>query len=478
VGSTNPEVSCGSATVLVGEDEAEVRSYLEMALQCQGYTVELAEDGEEVLTYLNRPGPPVDAILLDMMMPRKDGFETLREIRRSGKQMPVIMISGQASPPNVREALQLGATHFLSKPVSHHELHSALAHLLGHGPVSVPGESARQECFVSRRGATELDFLLNKIGGADMPVLIQGETGSGKEVYARQLHQRSSRAHRPFLKLNCAALPSELVESELFGYERGAFTGAQQKKPGMFELADGGTLLLDEIGDMDFRLQAKLLQVLQDQEFYRIGGKDPVRVDVRVIAATHRNLQKAIDEGTFREDLYYRLNVLTIHVPPLRERPDEIVPLAEFLLAKHSPAGTPPLKVTPALAACLTAHSWPGNVRELENAMRKYLVFRNEEFLINDLQDHSRKAPAGEPEFSATAAAAVPAAAAARYLELQAPAGSLHEVNRAKAVAETELILETLNATRWNRKRAAAMLNIEYKALLYKMKKLSISTSR
>ena len=213
------------------------------------------------------------------------------------------------------------------------------------------------------------------IGRSRAPVLIQGETGVGKEVLARQLHAYSPRAKRRMLKLNCAALPSELVESELFGYERGAFTGAFQKKPGMFELADGGTILLDEIGDMDFKLQAKLLQVLQDSEFQRLGGKDTIRVDVRVIAATHCDLEKRIADDRFREDLYYRLNVVSLSVPPLRERKDDIIALADFFIRKHAEPGTAIAKIPPRLQELFLEYHWPGNVRELENLVRRFLIF-------------------------------------------------------------------------------------------------------
>src|SRR5438270_3877685 len=212
--------------------------------------------------------------------------------------------------------------------------------------------------------------LVSQIGQSEALVLIQGETGSGKEVIARELHAQSQRANKPFLKLNCAALPSELVESELFGYERGAFTGAFQKKAGMFELANGGTILLDEIGDMDVRLQAKLLQVLQDHEFQRIGGKETIKVDVRIMAATHRDLERAIIDRTFREDLYYRLNVINIQLPPLRDRREDIVPMAEYLLKKHSVPGKP-VSLTAELKQAMMSYRWTGNVRELENTIRK-----------------------------------------------------------------------------------------------------------
>jgi two-component system response regulator AtoC len=311
----------------------------------------------------------------------------------------------------------------------------------------------------------ELQILLSRAGPADVPVLINGETGTGKEVYARQIHMNSPRANAPFIKLNCVALPSELVESELFGYERGAFTGAFQKKLGMFEMADGGTLMLDEIGDMDIKLQAKLLQVLQDHEFRRIGGKETIRVDVRVIAATHRNLEKAIAAGQFREDLYYRLNVVSAQIPALRHSKENLIPLAEFLLKKHTRPGAPLPPLTRSLTEALMAHDWPGNVRELENVMRRFLVYGDPEMIVQDLRFKVRMR---------SMAAALPPPAMAKPESGDLPAPALEEVNRARQQAETQVILDTLETTKWNRKKAAALLKIDYKALLYKMKKLNI----
>jgi len=308
---------------------------------------------------------------------------------------------------------------------------------------------------------------MDRIAVSDVPVLLQGETGVGKEVLARQLHARSSRARRPFLKVNCAALPSELIESELFGYERGAFTGAFRNKPGKFELADGGTILLDEIGDMDLRLQAKLLHVLQDGEFERLGGRDPVRVDVRVMAATHCDLEAALREGKFRADLYYRLNVITIRIPPLRERRDEILELAQHLLRKHTPPGQRPPTIPPSLREALLAYDWPGNVRELENVMRRYLVLQDAEMVARELTLRNLTRPSS----LLAPAAASPA--------VNGSGGSLLEkVDEAKREAEREAILSALNATRWNRKRAARLLGVDYKALLYRMKKLGIGEER
>src|ERR1019366_2866633 len=280
------------------------------------------------------------------------------------------------------------------------------------------------------------------------PVLIQGETGTGKEVIARELHTQSPRGNQVFLKLNCAALPSELVESELFGYERGSFTGAFQKKAGMFEMADGGTILLDEIGDMDVRLQAKLLQVLQDHEFQRIGGKEIVKVNVRVMAATHRDLEKCIADREFREDLYYRLNVINIHLPALRELKEDIVPMAEFLLKRHATPGAQIPTLDLALKHAMMTYHWPGNVRELENFVRKLLIFGDADVLARELQAKStrRSLTTAPAVIRATAVPAVPQ----RQPEVESPI--LEQVTKAKQEAETEAILSALNSTRWNRK--------------------------
>src|SRR5450432_54439 len=348
-----------------------------MALKCMGYLVELAQDGDEVLSFVQTSRSEVSAIVLDIMMPNRDGIDTLREIRRIDPDLPVIMVSGASSTLNVVAAMKNGATDFLCKPVAHEDLSKALLRALDlkEGEYIRPPRNtaaAATKPFVGTNPRMkEIQALVGRIGWSEAPVLIQGETGTGKEVVARELHLRSPRASKLFLKLNCAALPSELVESELFGYERGAFTGAFQKKAGMFELADGGTILLDEIGDMDVRLQAKLLQVLQDREFQRIGGRETVKVDVRVMAATHCDLEAAIGEHSFREDLYYRLNVINLVLPPLRERPEDILPLAEFLMAKHCPPGVPIPAIAPELANAMLAYGWPGNVRQLENMVRR-----------------------------------------------------------------------------------------------------------
>jgi two-component system response regulator AtoC len=461
--------SANKGTILMSEEEPEVRNYLIMELEAHGYNVESADGGNEVVEFLHNSGQPASAILL--AMPQIDGLATVRKIHRENEGLPLILLASLSSPVTAAEALQSGASDFLYKPITHEALCRSLNRVLGgawteHGePVPLGGNSLDESSNVGWARRSE-DFV-RKVGPADVPVLILGETGTGKEVLARRIHARSTRARKPFIKLNCAALPPELVESELFGYDRGAFTGAFQKKAGMFEQADGGTLLLDEIGDMDYKLQAKLLHVLQDRAFQHLGGKETVYVDVRVIAATHQDLEAAISEGTFREDLYYRLNVVPIHVPPLRHRRDEIIPLAEHFLKKYLAMGdSAPL--IPVLMRAMLDYDWPGNIRELENRIRNYIVMGDAESLAFELQRKATHAASGP--------VAVHAAPAPNPSE-GAETSILHQVNRTKELAEIDAIMAALNATHWNRKQAAAILGIDYKALLYRMKKLNIDDS-
>jgi DNA-binding NtrC family response regulator len=311
--------------------------------------------------------------------------------------------------------------------------------------------------------------LLRRVGRSDVPVLLHGETGAGKEVMARKLWTYSNRVGKPFLKLNCAALPSELIESELFGYEKGAFTGAMMDKPGKFEMAQDGTILLDEIGDMDTRLQAKLLQVLQDGEVQPLGSSRIIKVNVRIMAATHRDLHAAIVQGTFREDLYYRLSVINITIPPLRERRHEIVALAQQLLLRHAGPGSPAPSIPEALRQAMLEHRWPGNVRELENVMRRFLVYQDAAMLVADLTD---------PFDSPKPRLAVARPSGAAHAPQNNNRVSFDHFAEASRTAESKLLLETLESVRWNRRQAAVQLNIDYKALLYKLQKHGIVESK
>jgi two-component system response regulator AtoC len=311
-------------------------------------------------------------------------------------------------------------------------------------------------------------------------VLLVGESGVGKDVVARRIHATSHRAGRPFVKINCAALPGELLESELFGHEKGAFTGAHAEKPGKFELADQGTIFLDEIGEMDPRLQAKLLQVLQDEEFYRVGGKRSVHVDARVVVATNRNLDVAIREGKFREDLFYRLNVVTIRVPPLRERKEEIGPLVRHFVEKYRARYRAGLEEVPQeVLERFHAYDWPGNVRELENLVRRLVVLRDPAMVLGELGEGPRalSRPSGPPN-GVTNSASNSVRPTAVHAALPEDAPLKDVARRAARIAEREAILRALMRTGWNKRKAAKRLQISYKALLYKIKDCAIVDPR
>jgi two-component system response regulator AtoC len=450
--------------ILVAGCEPGTSTCIGPILRSLQFVMELVSDSDSIRAYLQASEMEVAAVILGTRDLGMDCLEILREIRSVNSYLPVVIAACRPTTDEIVAAIKCGASDFLSIPIQHDNVVSVLTRAIDSGcragRRNRPQYTGGTAFFVGRNARMkELHALAERVGPSEVPVLIQGETGTGKEVLALELISRSKRATRPFLKLNCAALPSELIESELFGYERGAFTGAFQRKAGMFELADGGTLMLDEIGDMDFRLQAKLLQVLQDREFRRIGGKETVKVDVRIIAATHCDLEKAIVDRTFREDLYYRLNLVNLVLPPLRERREDIVPLAEYLISRHADkAGAIPM-MTAELEDAMLAYHWPGNVRELENKIRKVIIFQDCNLIAREIRIRTQRKspwPAAPPSEGALAVS------------------PLDQVTRAKEQAEITAILDGLNSTRWNRKQAAAILNIDYKALLYRMKKLGI----
>jgi two-component system response regulator AtoC len=481
-------------TVLVVDDDPGTREALCELLLAGGYQVRAEVGGAEGLAALEEMGPGIRAVLLDLVMPELDGFEFLRRTQDRQGRPPVVVLSALSDAEDVVRAMKLGASDYLPKPFDRGELDLVLRRTLEGGTEGVepPRGPARPIPEVPEEGngirsvsvSAAMDqvwAMVQRVADTDVPVLIRGESGVGKDIVARRIHATSRRAAKPFVKLNCAALPGELLESELFGHEKGAFTGAHAEKPGRFELADQGTIFLDEIGEMDPRLQAKLLQVLQDEEFFRVGGKRAIRVDARVLVATHRNLEQAIAQGSFREDLYYRLNVVTVRVPALRERKEDIAPLVRFFVDKYRRRYQGGLDQIPdEVMERFHAHHWRGNVRELENLVRRLVVLKDPAMVLGELGGgrpgtgvaaELPARPSLTPISGALASHPLPAA-----LPDDAP---LKEVGRRAArLAEREAILRALMRTGWNKRKAAQRLQISYKALLYKIKECEIVDPR
>jgi two-component system response regulator AtoC len=465
--------------VLVIEDDDAAREALCEYLHAAGFVPRPARSGAEALA-ASEAEPP-DAVLLDLVIPEPDGFEVLGRLHARDPSLPVVVMSAISEAESVVRAMRLGAMDYLPKPFEVHELDLVLRRALDR-PGRRAAEQARRspgrdagddgEPAPTLSSAMERVWALaDRIADTDVPVLLVGESGVGKDVVARHIHGTSRRAARSFVKINCAALPGELLESELFGHEKGAFTGAHAEKPGKFELAHEGTIFLDEIGEMDPRLQAKLLQVLQDEEFYRVGGKRPVRVDARVVVATNRNLEAAIRQGTFREDLFYRLNVVTIRVPPLRERKEEIGPLVRHFVAKYRDRYRGGLEqVPPEVLERFHDHDWPGNVRELENLVRRLVVLRDPAMVLGELGP--------SPVRAGTNSAANGVRAGTLHASLPEDAPLKDVARRAARLAEREAILRALVRTGWNKRKAAKRLQISYKALLYKIKDCEIVDPR
>jgi len=468
--------------VLVIDDDPGVRDYMEALVSRQGYRVFAVADAEQALDGLDRTRP--DIVTLDVVLPGIDGLETLRRLKQRIPDVPVVMLSGHGQARNIVEAMRLGASDFLRKPFEVEELELAFQKALEKRALKQEVEELRGRA----RSETELLLLcgdnpkmreireiIEQVADTDITVLVRGESGTGKELVARTLFQLSGRRDRPFVKVNCAALPSELLESELFGFEKGAFTGAQKRKLGKFEYANQGTIFLDEISEMHPGLQAKLLQVLQDGEFSRLGGESDVHVDTRIIAATNCNLEEAVAKGTFREDLYYRLNVVTVHLPPLRDRMDGVPLLVDHFLQKNNEQYRKNLRqLTPETMDVFLRYSWPGNVRELENMVRRMVVLGNEQAVLQEISEGGMGSPRGRGE--------EPVALDLDALGADFSSGEGIDLKaisrRAAQVAEKRVIERVLQQTRWNRKEAAERLQISYKALLYKMKENGLSQGR
>src|ERR1041385_5580396 len=378
-----------TAKILLVDDEPGMLRYIKTLLEVDDYKVETATPGEEALQKVEKGLEP-DLVLLDVLMPGIDGLQTLEQLRQKKPGIRVVMLSCVADTRKVVQAMKLGAQDYLTKPFQKAELDSVIDLSIGQGK-QVTGEVeelADDVFFIAASPAMrKIRSQAALVANVDIPVLLLGESGTGKEVLARLIHKLSPRAHRTFLKVNCAAVPADLLESELFGYEAGAFTGATHSKPGKFELCNKGTILLDEIGEMPPLLQAKLLHVLQDQQFSRLGSRSVVKVDVRILAATNINIPEALATKRLREDLYYRLNAFTLQLPPLRDRKEEIPILLKHHMTRMSERyARPPLPLSPTLLQACHDYSWPGNLRELNNFVKRYLILGDEKLAIQELQ--------------------------------------------------------------------------------------------
>jgi two-component system response regulator AtoC len=459
--------------ILVVDDEPSIRKYLQTLLEVDGYKVSAVGSGREALEHIGGGDRP-DFIILDVLMPEMDGLATLRELVQVDRSLNVIMLSCSNEVGTVVEAIRQGAQDYLTKPFEKSELDAAILKCRQKSQLRKENQALREYCD---QITEDLSFLaaspqmikirqqILQIAPVDVPVFIAGESGVGKEVVARMVHLRSTRANAPFIKVNCAALPSELLESELFGYEQGAFTGAVRAKPGKFELANKGTIFLDEIAEMSPNLQAKMLHVLQDHQFSRLGGRHMTHCDVRVLAATNLNVRDAIQTGRFREDLYYRLNVFTINVPPLRERTREIPMLFRHFLEKYTEKyQKQPSEPSDHLIEAAMRYPWPGNLRELENFVKRYVILEDDESSFRELLEMAAARQRTSPREDAPAAP--------KEQGLKALVRSL------KDEAEMEAIADALEKTNWSRKEAARMLGISYKALLYKMRQFKLDGGR
>lgn len=508
------------AKLALVDDDQQFVQYLDTLLRARGYDVQPFTSGTDLLQTMHTDAQP-DVVLLDVSMPGMSGLDTLKAIRVAHPNVQVIMLSGRQAPSTIVDAIKQGAVDYVVKPDDPHGVGEAALEAAVRNAVEktvLTSEVARLRTQVGENpdgvafwgpspAMRHVMAMVDRVADSDVSVLFRGESGVGKEVIARELHRRSPRRSKLFVKVNAAALPSELLESELFGHERGAFTGAQNARVGKFEFANHGTLMLDEIAEMPPGLQVKLLHVLQDNEFTKLGSNKPVMVDVRIIAATNRDLEAMMHAGSFREDLYYRLQVIEIFVPPLRERREEINQFIEFFLVKYSERyGRPLRKPSDALRDTLLNYSWPGNVRELENVIKRFVILQDEGLVLAELKrsrtatEHAAavpaaprpvvSAPAVAPPSQASAAApptapppvsAEPVVAEAEEDEAvelpPTPAGvSLPELAREAAMkAERAAIQQALDRFRWNRRKAADALGVSYKTLLNKMKECGIS---
>jgi two-component system nitrogen regulation response regulator NtrX len=459
-----------AATILVVDDEKNIRRTLRMVLEGSGFNTLEAASGEEALEQL--ASHEIDVVILDVRLPKMSGIEALAKIRGrpETRKLPVLMVSGHASVAEAVQAVQLGATDFFEKPLDRDRVLVTVRNALQTWQLQRELEQLRAdvehryEMIGESPVMSRLFAQLEKVAPTNGRVLISGESGTGKELVARAIHRLSPRANKPFIKVNCAAIPAELIESELFGYERGAFTGAQGRKKGMFELANGGTLFLDEIGDMSASAQAKVLRALQSGEISRVGGESAIAVDVRVLAATNKDLELEVKEGRFREDLYFRLNVVPIVSPPLRERKPDIPLLAKgFLRDFCFENGLRNKPIDDEVLEALAERPWPGNVRELRNVVERMAILSGDRITLDDLPaegvlSRGRRDSAAPSDFPSTVD----------------EGGERLTLREYRSRAEKEYIVQTLEEVGWNISRAATILGVERTNLHKKMRSYGI----
>jgi two-component system response regulator AtoC len=453
--------------ILVIDDDPKVPWILSEGLK--GFEVVSARDGAEGINAAREVRPQL--VLLDIKMPGMDGLEVLSKIKEQNSGQEVIMLSGHGDTQHIVESIRLGASEFINKPFDVREVEIHIRKVLERSLLKEENQKMKQR--LSRYEAQgklvgdtprmrELVSLVEQVADSELAVLIRGESGTGKEIVARMVHALSSRAEHEFVKVNCAAIPRDLLESELFGYEKGAFTGATRTKPGRFEIADHGTMFLDEVGDMPLELQSKLLQVLEQHEFVRVGGVHNIKVDVRIVCATNRNLEEAIAHKQFRDDLFYRLNEITLPIAPLRDRKEDIPVLVDHFLRKYTQEYNREFRpLSPEALRFLQAQAWPGNVRQLENLIKQVVVRDDEQILYHLLEARSPGAghDGHDPlDFDGDDAMSLKA-----------------RVSRAVEREERRLIGEVLRRTNWNRRKASKLLQISYRSLLYKIKEYKLN---
>jgi two-component system response regulator FlrC len=437
-----------TATVLVVEDDADLRETLRDTLSLSGFDARYAADGEEALNALADDG--IGLVISDVQMPSLDGLSLLKHIKANRPQLPVLLMTAYGTIQQAVSAMREGAADYLVKPFEAEVLVGRVASFLP------DCGDAQKEMIAVDPTSRALVGIAEKVAKSDVTAMITGESGTGKEVLARYVHDRSARADGSFVAVNCAAIPDTMLESILFGYEKGAFTGAHKACPGKFEQANGGTLLLDEVSEMDIGLQAKLLRVLQEREVERLGGRGLIPLDVRVLATSNRDMKQAVAMGEFREDLYFRLNVFPLHLRPLRERPGDILPIAHRLIVMATKgSGSEPPTLSEQAERCLLAHRWPGNVRELDNVIQRALILMSgtsiEQCYLHFETDSTVEAAAG---------AAVPASADEATL------------GDGLKVREHDLILDALRVSKGSRKQASSKLGISSRTLRYKLARM------